>query len=301
MFNRIVVPLDGSVTAEIALPYARALARGLKVPVELLCVIDLAEVMRTRSTVEDLSLDSVAQTDDLERAGYLSGVARSFTDVLVECKIDRGDAASVIIQSAAVQDGSLICMASHGWSGVSRGFLGRVAENVLHGVRAPVLIIRAAEGAPTTGEKRLAGVIVTLDGSALAEQVLPPVAALARDLELDVDLFRAYEIPYGTNAAGRSSGVDVETSNVQIRERSRAYLEQQCDALRKAGLQKLSYTASEGYCAYEIVRHARNYPNKLIAMCSHGRSNIGRWMLPSVAETVAHHSGNPVLITRGTA
>jgi nucleotide-binding universal stress UspA family protein len=301
MFNRIVVPLDGSETAEVALPYARALARGLKVSVELLCVIDLAEVVRTQSIVEDISPNSVAQTDDRKRAGYLSVVSRTFADVPVEYNIENGDAASVIIQSAAAHDGSLICMASHGRSGVSRCFLGRVAEKVLHGVRAPILIIRATEGALITGEKRLAGVIATLDGSAVAEQVLPLVAALARDLDLDVNLFRAYEIPYGTDAAGRSSGINLETPNAQIRRRSCAYLEQQCDALRKAGLQKLSYTASEGYCAYEIVRHARNYPNKLIAMCTHGRSGVKRWMLGSVAETVARHSGAPMLIVRAAA
>ena len=53
MYKKIVVPLDGSRIAENALPYARALARGLKVPVELLCVIDLADVERHVSVPRD--------------------------------------------------------------------------------------------------------------------------------------------------------------------------------------------------------------------------------------------------------
>ena len=46
MYNRILVPLDGSKTAEKVLPFARFLARRLKLPVELLEVIDVAEIGR---------------------------------------------------------------------------------------------------------------------------------------------------------------------------------------------------------------------------------------------------------------
>ena len=50
----------------------------------------------------------------------------------------------------------------------------------------------------------------------------------------------------------------------------------------------------------EIIALARKTPDVLIAMCSHGRSGVKRWVLGSVTETVARHSGDPVLVTRPT-
>jgi nucleotide-binding universal stress UspA family protein len=54
----------------------------------------------------------------------------------------------------------------------------------------------------------------------------------------------------------------------------------------------------DGFAGDEIISLARKTPDNLIAMCSHGRSGVQRWVLGSVAETVVRHSGGPVLITR---
>jgi nucleotide-binding universal stress UspA family protein len=50
--------------------------------------------------------------------------------------------------------------------------------------------------------------------------------------------------------------------------------------------------------ADEIIALGRKLPDNLIAMCTPGRSGIGRWVLGSVAETVVRHSGDPVLVLR---
>jgi nucleotide-binding universal stress UspA family protein len=297
MFNRIVVPLDGSPIAENALPYARALARGLKVPVELLCVIDLADVARNVSVAAGAFLDTLTEDESRRLGNYLNDVAKSFSPADVQVKIAKGDAAAVIVEQAADAN-TLVCMATHGRSGLDRWLLGSVAEKVLRGASAQVLLVRATEKVQPGGDKHFNGVIVPLDGSALAEQVLPYVADLAIHLNLSVRLFRAYEVPYVIYEAGGSSGVDIEGFTANIEKTAREYLEEKCHELRQAGLEKVCYAVTEGNSADEIVKYSRRNPNKLIAMCSHGRSGMKRWMLGSVAETVARHSGAAVLIVR---
>jgi nucleotide-binding universal stress UspA family protein len=301
MYSKIVVPLDGSRIAENALPYARALARGLKVPVDLLCAIDLAEMERHVSVATGLFLDTLAQDETRRRGEYLSQIAKSFSGAPVQCKIAKGDAASVIIESAAAEKDTLVCMATHGRSGLNRWLLGSVAEKVLRAVNAPLLLVRASEGAQTDGEKKLGAVIVPLDGSSLAEQVLAPVTDLAKKLDLEVILFRAYSIPYGFYEAGASYAVDLERLSAQIEAEVQQYLEVKRDALTKAGLEKLSYASKEGLSADEIIKYGLRNPDKLIAICSHGRSGVKRWVLGSVAETVLRHCAAPVLIVRATA
>jgi hypothetical protein len=67
---------------------------------------------------------------------------------------------------------------------------------VLRGTTNPLLLVRASDEAKTEGEANLKSIIVPLDGSEFAEQVLPTIAELAKQLNLDVFLFRAYKIHY---------------------------------------------------------------------------------------------------------
>jgi nucleotide-binding universal stress UspA family protein len=66
-------------------------------------------------------------------------------------------------------------------------------------------------------------------------------------------------------------------------------------------LEKLSYASKEGLSADEIIKYGLRNPDKLIAMCSHGRSGVKRWVLGSVAETVMRHCAASVLIVRAAA
>ena len=298
MYTRILIPLDGSRIAENALPYGRALARGLKVPVDLISVIDLAEMVRNISVAKGRFLDTLAQDEARRRGEYLSEVAKSFPSERVRCKIEKGNAATAILESAAADKDTLICMATHGRSGLNRWLLGSVAEKVLRGASAPVLLIRASEEAQTEGEKQFESVIVPLDGSSLAEQVLPSIADLAKQLGLEVILFRAYDLPYGIYDAGATYAIDPERLSADIEAEVQQYLEEKRDRLRKTGLEKISYASKQGLSADEIIKYGRNLPGKLIAMCSHGRSGVKRWVLGSVTETVVRHCNDPVLVLR---
>jgi len=164
MYSRILVPLDGSKTAEKALPYVRALASKFKLPVELLVVIDITELAMRISPENARYLTTLIEKNIGNSEQYLKGVAGTFHDVSVKCTVDKGGVADVIIQRAAANKGTLINMATHGRSGIDRWLLGSIAEKVLRGATNPLLLIRATQAAKTEGEANLRSVIVPLDG-----------------------------------------------------------------------------------------------------------------------------------------
>jgi nucleotide-binding universal stress UspA family protein len=83
-----------------------------------------------------------------------------------------------------------------------------------------------------------------------------------------------------------------------MRDEAVAYLEKKAQTIKKLGVERVSTIAEYGFAPDEIIALARKTPDNLIAMCSHGRSGVKRWVLGSVTETVVRHSGDPVLVTR---
>ena len=299
MFSKIVLPLDGSPVAEIALPYARALAQGLNLPVTLLSAIDLEEIARHIAIERGLFLDTLDDFETRRRHEYLTATAKSFAGVAVECQVNKGVAAGSIVEYAAADKNTLIVMATHGRSGLQRWLLGSVAEKVLRATANPLLLVRAAEGGAVNRVQKLDCIIVPLDGSSVAEQVLPLVAEVAKHLDLEVILFRSYNVPYASYYEGGGSyAVDLPQLSAAIETDVQHYLEERCAALTKAGLVKVTYASQEGLPGDAIIHYARTKPDRLIAMCSHGRSGARRWVLGSVTETVVRHAGNPVLVLR---
>jgi nucleotide-binding universal stress UspA family protein len=125
------------------------------------------------------------------------------------------------------------------------------------------------------------------------------VAGLAKTLDLEVELFRAYHIPYNVYAGdeGYYAG-NFDELIASVREEAIEYLDKKVAELKKLGVAKVSCVTKEGFAGDEIIAVGHNTSGGLIAMCSHGRSGVKRWVLGSVAETVVRHSGGPVLITR---
>jgi len=302
MYSKILVPLDGSKTAENVLPLARCFARNLQIPVELLGVVDTAELARRHVAADPASMVRTLADDATQRFGdYLERVAKNFHIGKVQCTVRRGNAAEAIIESAAAENQTLIAMATHGRSGLDRWLLGSVAEKVLRGALNPTVVVRAKEEKNPAWEMTpLKRVIVPLDGSELAENVLPSVEELAKKLDLEVTLLGVYGVSSAISSGGEGS---YNTTQIKefiggLRSETLAYLEKKAAELKRKGLDKVSVVAKEGLAADEIISTARHTLDNLIAMCTHGRSGVKRWMLGSVTETVVRHSRDPVLVIR---
>ena len=299
MYTKMLIPLDGSKTSEKVLPYARYLAGKLKIPVELLAVIDMAEMATHIPAEKARFFDSMIEEGVKHSAGYLRGVAGTFGDTDVKCTVEKGQADAVIIEKGETDTSMLICMATHGRSGLNRFLLGSVAEKVLRAAVNPLLLVRATEEAKSDGAAVLKSMIVPLDGSELAESIIPMVADKAKELSLEVVLFRAYHIPtYAYAGEETYSVVDYDELIVGVRDEATEYLEKKVAEVKRLGVEKVSFLTEEGFAADKIIALGRKTPDNLIAMCSHGRTGVKRWVLGSVTEAVVRHSGDPVLVLR---
>ncbi len=152
MYERILVPLDGSKVGEAALPYveelASKLALNVKVEVTLLQVITslshyvVSEEGRSMTPYTEKELEPIKNG----AKQYLDKAAEGLKNkgVTVSTKVSTGDAAEEIIKAAQEIKAGLIAMSTHGRSGITRWALGSVTDKVLrHGGKVPMLTIRA--------------------------------------------------------------------------------------------------------------------------------------------------------------
>ncbi len=133
-------------------------------------------------------------------------------------------------------------------------------------------------------------ILVPLDGSPLAEEILPQVKELARLTGAQISLLRVALVH-------TFPGADPTERQVEATQKAYDYLEGLAEQLKKEGL-KISTHVRYGHDAAEILDHARQEDIDLVAMSTHGRTGVGRWALGSVSERVLRHSPKPVLLTR---
>jgi nucleotide-binding universal stress UspA family protein len=298
MYKKILVPLDGSKISENVLPYARAFAAAANIPVHLLQVTDLESLIPSVAVQQDRA-HNVLTTEREHNGDYLKEIAASFPDpAAVSCSVRIGKPAEVIIEVAAIQLDTLIAMATHGRSGVRRWLLGSVAEKVLHGADSDVLLIRAIEPIERKrGTAYLERLVVPLDGSQLAEKVVPCAIDLAKKMNLEVILLRVYLMPGVAYPTGRYVP-DWQMLDKETRQRASEYLQIQIKQLQNQGLDRVSFRVVEGSAAEKIIEVARENAESLILMSTHGASGLGRWVLGSVTERVIRHADTAVLVVR---
>ena len=138
-------------------------------------------------------------------------------------------------------------------------------------------------------------ILVPLDGSDLAEAVLPYAQSLAQCLGSEIVLLRVT-----VNPVVEFSFADPAIAASTIREIERDaknYIESKCSELEAAGM-RVSFLIREGPVADTILAVAEAMQVEIIAMSTHGRSGIRRWLLGSVTERVVHHSSIPVMVIR---
>jgi nucleotide-binding universal stress UspA family protein len=287
MYKKILVPLDGSKLAEQILPYARSFAEAYVSPVELLRIND-PEIRPPF-------------WPPLPGREYLKEAAARYlpASLPVDYVEEEGKPATVIVDHAQRDSACLIAMATHGLSGMRRWLLGSVASKVVQTAVNPLLLIRPVEGEKPTSEIHLSTVFVPLDGSGLAERILPHVVALAKKMQLEAHVLRVYNLPLDSYVVGERVYVDdLEERRATMRKEVETYLEGTKEKLQAEGVNRVVSTVLEGDPGGEIIDLARKTPNNLLAMSTHGRSGVGRWVLGSVTEKVVQNSRDPVLVIR---
>lgn len=288
MYERILVPLDGSDLAELALPYAGLLAGRLKSEVLLLTVC--------------------ASGACLERplAAYLEKKADELTSMGAKASplVVEGDAAEEILNLAETNYVGLIIVSTHGFGGISRWAMGNIANKVLRKSHTPTLLVKSGESEPVSGEKRLGVILVSLDGSHFAEAIIPYVEGLARGVDSEAELVTVVEPVKLPRLESYGHWVDFEKYEQELaseaESQAKRYLGEQELALRENGV-KVTSTVLSGRPAETILQYAEDKSVGLIALSTHGYSGITRWAYGSVASKIVESSSRPVLLVRPRA
>lgn len=284
MYKKILVPLDGSDVSELVLPHAQHVAESFNAKLELISAV---------ATPEGLPVD-ITSTLISEREDYLQRMAKSLPqDLGPTFTVTTGHAAEVIIKEAEAQDGTLVVIATHGYTGPKRWFLGGVALKVVQHTTAPVLMIPAKAMNPEGGPVEFHNLIAPLDGSPVAEHVLPHVVSLCKLMDMELILVRAYN--------PRFPGTSIRMHEVSeiVHDSAENYLKEKISQLEGQGLKNISYRVLRGISAEQITDLAIETPNSLTAMCTHGKHGLGRGVLGHVTSSVIHSAEEPVLIIHG--
>jgi nucleotide-binding universal stress UspA family protein len=280
MYERILVPLDGSETAEAALAYVALLPSER---VRLLAVeCDRADLSAVCTAARDCK-------------AYLEVIAAPLREQGrdVDTLVTFGNPAEQILALAAAAD--LVVMGSHGHGGVKRFVLGSVADEVARHAPVPVMVVRGGLGSPMVA--RVTRIIVPLDGSELAEQAVPVAAAMAADIGVPVHLLRVLDIDAlrATVQAGSHAAAAYMRTQEEIQRYAEEYLAEQAQHLRNRDLPATAevLTGSPAVTLLDAIR-----PDDLVVMTTHGRGGVRRWLLGSIADKLVRAAAAPVLLVR---
>lgn len=287
MLENILVPLDGSPLADRALPYAAALARASGGRLILLQAVDNTLGLGRRPTDEPDPRTRLEATAATLREAGMTAEPRL-------CHLYLEEVGPAIVRTARELAVELIVMSTHGRSGIGRWVYGSVADAVLREAGVPVLLIPAACQRPWPTDRK-PRILVPLDGSDLAIEVLGPAAELANLLDADLMLLQAISpAPYVEGYYYVETDLDQQMADV------RAALETTAERLRTAG-RRVEVRTALGYPITVITETAKEEGIDLIAMATHGRGGLARLVMGSVATGTLQRAGLPVLLVRPAA
>lgn len=305
MFRTVLVPFDGSSFGDQAVPMAVAIARRTGATLHLLHVHVPAIPLSAMGEVSPLSIDPAWEREGRERErAHLTEVAdgvREQERLQVAATLLDGIVPDAILAHAGDIDADLIVMATHGRGGVSRAWLGSVADEIMRRTTIPVLLVRpeAVEGEAPRIVPSLGRVLVPLDGSPLAEQVLDAARSLAEATDGELVLLRVTSPPYLTTFAPDAPIIVIDDQMLAAeREEATRYLDHIAAELREAGLRVETMLVQHARPAQAILVAAANARVGTVAIATHGRGGLARLFLGSVADKVIRGGSRTTLVVR---
>lgn len=291
MYEKILVPLDGSVAAEMVIPYVEEIAaefgsRMIVVSVSEPMPVDLIRLHQTY-------LERITEQVQHRFMSWQPG-----TQARLESKVLIGKPAYEILHYADECDVGLIAMTSRGSSVHGPWLLGNIAAKVLRATTRPLLLIRAPAGNTALQPKRLIKrVLIPLDGSELGAAAIPHAKGLGRALNAELVLFQVLD-PVDVkwiNETQTFYSFPLDQENRKLAALN--YLDEIGQSLRKEGL-SCSCGTAWGSSSEQIIDYAQANSIDLIAMSTHGRSGISRWVFGSIADKILHAGDTAVLVVR---
>jgi nucleotide-binding universal stress UspA family protein len=320
MFQRILVPLDGSDSSERAIPVAARIAHASGGSIVFMRVVPAPAEAGTfgagsRGTITMKSEIEASEKELAGAASYLAAIIAAYADELAgiktEMDVAAGAASPTIFSTARHEHVDLVVMCSHGETGLKRWVLGSVAQQAVRRSPVPVLVLNEhGMVPPALYAAHCLRVLVPLDGSALAEAALEPaaqlIAALADPAQCDLHLLRVVDLP---SAYGRmkSQAHISDSMQQEARKEAEMYVQAMAERLHETTFAtfKLHLTWSVAVStdvAGTIIKLAEQTGSSdgydVIAIATHGRGGLERLVMGSVTEHLLGSTKLPLLIVR---
>jgi nucleotide-binding universal stress UspA family protein len=292
----ILVPLDGSELAEQALSVAAARARKTGATLHLVSVHEPLPPLAMPPDVP-LPTSELEQDARAERQQYLESLAGKVRELLptpITATVLAGDAAAVLAEYVASHEVDLVVMTTHGRTGLSRLWLGSVADRMLRRVAIPVLLLHPSEAPQPTEFGHL---VVALDGD-IEQPVLDAMMILgARAGVTRCILTRVVEptIPVLSGLALRPGHLSPDWTAKQV-EDARRYLEGLGEPMAREGWDvDWEVVVGRGIAA-QVLALAEAGAADCIVVGTHGARGVERLLLGSVADKIVRGAKVPVLV-----
>jgi nucleotide-binding universal stress UspA family protein len=302
MFERIMVPLNGLASAEAAVAPAAAMARTHGAELHLV-LVDGPSRLDPMSD-EFFRVDCAAYRDGQMQP--LADNLRHDLGIAVTTAMLAGPVVATLAHYASAVHADLIVMATHGRVGWRRAWVGSVADDLMHEVTIPLLLLRIeSEGAAVPGSFRR--ILVPLDGSDAAAAALDQACTVARAGKSALILVRVVTpIPAEVNLAATAGVVLTDTEATQrLVDEAQQYVDGLADALRSREpmrvetlVELVPVIAPLSPVASIIATLARELRADLVALTTHGRG-ASRLLVGSVGDKVLHDTHCALLICHG--
>jgi nucleotide-binding universal stress UspA family protein len=303
MLDRILVTLDGSTFGEQALPFTRAVAAKTGASVNIshvqCCDPPTDLLQNTQFQYEGVNMAAYVEKHAEEQRAYLlrheEAMKAELPDNRICSALLEGYVTEALERHAREIGAQLIVMTTHGRTGVSRAWLGSVADSLVRNSTFPLLVIRPLEDGETFPMARFDHFLVPLDGSRTGEKILEPTVDLAQAMGSRLTLLHVVS-PNVTLGARVSP---LPTGRLEERlARAEGYLSGVVERLAKEGVEATYRIESHYAPARSILNTAETEEVDLIAIATHGYTGVKRALLGSVTDKVLRGAKWPLLLVR---
>jgi nucleotide-binding universal stress UspA family protein len=300
MFTNILVPIDGSEFSEQAVAYAIGAARRAHATIHLVRVHRPTQPPRLETP---WLLDPVAEAGlQREERDYLERIAELPRASGIAVRVAVVDGPVVEALARYIEDTmiDLVVMTTHGRGGLSRIWLGSVADSLVRAVDVPMLLMRPQATMESAYGRSFAvdKIVLPLDGTEESERMLEHAIEFGSLSAARYSLVQVVAPPVQATAMAAGIGVDGWTNEAveQLRQEAITSLNRVADRMRARGLVVDTAVVMQFQAASGILEHAVEAAADVIAMATHGRTGWPRIMLGSVADKVLRGSPVPLLL-----
>ncbi len=306
MLDQLLVTLDGSNFGDHALPFAQAIAKKTGASVNLAhvscCDPPTDLLQNTPFQYEGVSMEAYEEQHAEERRQYLKERVEALKQNLPGSSVDssllEGYVTEALERQATAIDAKMVIMTTHGRTGVSRAWLGSVADSLVRHSSFPLFVIRPLDDGESFPEPRFEHFLVPLDGSPIGEKILEPTLALGKPMGAKFTLLHVVA-PYVTVGARVSP---LPAGHLQERlEKAEEYLGGVAERLRADGVDVEPLIESHFAPARAILNTAEAEDVDLISIATHGYTGVKRALLGSVTDKVLRAARWPLLLERPAA